>query len=155
MNGTRTNPFICFFCLILRIADLALPNASSSSLFKSEYWPSTSHQFFYRLPQRIIYCQDLGAYNKKNLSYFFTFIDWQLSCPNVERNKVLKRCCVRCVNMMVVVALSPAEFSSNPHKNSPACSFLATFQTLMILFRCVWLYWVMEWTNPLHWNGIN
>jgi len=39
-----------------------------------------------------------------NASYFFPFIDWQLSCPHVERNNV-QRCCVRCVNMMGIVVL--------------------------------------------------
>ncbi len=40
---------------------------------------------------------------------------------------------------LVLKSRSPAEFSSNPNKNSPACSFLVTLQTLIRFFRCVWL----------------
>ncbi len=40
---------------------------------------------------------------------------------------------------LVLKSRSPAEFSSNPNKNSPACSFLVTLQTFIRFFKCVWL----------------
>lgn len=48
----------------------------------------------------------------------------------------------------VLASHSSAEFCSNPDESSPACSFLLTLKTLIILFKCFWLGFKQNSAGP-------